>query len=97
MKLLLLISITLFINGCSQKIPDCTPVACEMIFPALPTYKTPPQKTFTKPILLANGLYAVNGDELRDVFKTNAKFRRICSNYATINIRVNKTYQKDRK
>ena len=93
MKLLLLISITLLISGCSQKVPDCKPVACEMIFPKLPTYKTPSNKTFTKPILLENGLYAVNGAELKDVFKVNAKLRRICSNYATINIRVNKEYQ----
>lgn len=91
MKPLLLISTILLINGC-QEAPT-PPPPCELIFPELPTYKTPPSKHFTKPILLANGLYAVNGQELEDVFRTNAKLRRICSNYATINVRVNKEYQ----
>lgn len=93
MKLFLLILTTLIINGCTQKAPDCAPVACEMLFPKLPTYKIPNKRAFTKPVALANGLYAVDGTQLKDVFVVNAKLRRACTNYAVVNKRVNAEYQ----
>lgn len=96
MKLLSLILITFFINGCGQKVPDCKPVACKKIFPVLVTYKEPPMKAMTKPILLPNGMYAVNGLELRDCLTTNAELRRICRNYAAISAKVNEVYQDEK-
>jgi len=83
----------LLIDGCSE--PElCKPVSCIKIYPKLPTYKTPPIKHFTKPMHLKDDQYVVSGSELKDCFRTNKKLRQICSNYAVINKKVNKEYQK---
>jgi len=92
MKNLILISIILLISGCTQ---DCKPVPCKKIYPKLPLYKVPAKKSFTKPIFLKDNLYAVKGDELKDVFKTNHKLRNICYRYYLVNTKVNKEYNNE--
>ena len=97
MKNLLLILAILFINGCEEPKP-CKPVPCVQNYPKLPIYSQPVKKKMTEPASLGGGMYAIVGTELRDCLKTNARLRKICSNYATINKRINKTYQsKDNK
>ena len=95
MKKLLYIPIAYLINGCGEPIP-CKPVPCVQNYPKLPTYRIPKKKHMTNPQSLGGGLYAVVGTELRDCLKVNAKLRRVCNNYAAINVRINKTYQKDK-
>ena len=92
MRILVLILATLFISGCKNPEP-CKPVPCIQDYPILPTYKVPPTKHMTRPKSLGNGMYSILGTELEDCLITNAKLRRICSNYAVINKRINKTYK----
>ena len=93
MKNLLLISVILLINGCGGPEP-CKPVPCIQNYPKLPTYRVPSRKHMTEPAALGGGMYAVVGTELRDCLITNARLRKICSNYAAINRKVNREYQK---
>ena len=93
MKLLLSIFTILLISGCGEPKP-CKPVPCIQNYPTLPTYRVPRKKHMTEPESIGNGMYAVVGTELKDCLITNAKLRRICSNYAVINKRINKEYQK---
>ncbi len=93
MKILLLILTIFFTNGCSEPEP-CKPVACVKVFPKLPTYKLPAPKGMTPPVYLGDGKYSILGKELEDCLKVNARLRKICRNYASINSRVNKEYQK---
>ena len=95
MKISLLILATYLISGCGEPAP-CKPVPCIQNYPKLPTYRIPKKKHMTNPQSLGGGLYAVVGTELRNCLKVNAKLRRACSNYAAVNVRINKTYQKDR-
>ena len=90
MKPLLLILITLGINGCTN---DCDPVPCKKqtcIYPKFPTYKIPKSGKITPPILLPNGRYSFIGSEIKQCLKTNAIMRRACRNYAYINTQANK-------
>jgi len=46
---------------------------------------------------LGNGMYAISGIELKRCLQTNTRLRKICSNYAVVNSRVNKEYQKGKR
>ncbi len=89
---ILLISVTLFISGCGE--PEVSPQPCVKIYPKLPTYKVPPLQHMKEPKAIGGGLYVVDGSELRDCLLVNRKLRKICSNYAVINKKVNEEYNK---
>ena len=94
MKLLLLISVMLIINGCSlTDLKPCEPQPCVKIFPKLPTYKLPKIKKLTEPVHIGGGMYAIVGTELEECLRVNIILRRKCTDYAVINKRVNKEYQ----
>lgn len=91
MKILLLISTIFILNGCGDKEPKprCPEPVCE--FPTLPTYKVPPsRKISVKPIDANRSL--IKNDDLIELVRNNTRMRRICSNYAVINKRVNEKY-----
>jgi len=96
MKLLILILTMLFINGCGE-IRLCDPQPCVSLYPTLPTYRVPVTKPLTPPKALGNGMYAVKGKDLKGCLEANARLRKICNNYAVINKRVNKEYQRNKK
>ena len=93
MKALLLILAILFISGCDEPTP-CSPQPCVQNYPKLPTYKLPVPKGMTSPVSLGNGMYAIVGEELKDCLVVNKKLRKACINYAAVNSRVNKEYQR---
>jgi len=92
MKLLLLILTIYLLNGCSQKIPDCNPVPCIQNYPKLPTYKTPLSNNFA---VVKHTEYnsIIENTDLLELVSNNKKLRRVCSNYAVINKRVNKEFE----
>lgn len=94
MKIFILILVIFLLNGCSQKIADCNPVPCQSIYPKLPTYKTPQSNNISEPEQLGDGTCIIAVDDLIELVGNNKKLRRICSNYAIINKRVNKEYSK---
>jgi len=93
MRTMVLILITFILNGCSQKIPDCEPVPCINVYPKLPTYKMPPSRPFNVETLDMNRSIIITSD-LLEVVDHNNRLRQACRNYAAVNIRVNKEYQK---
>jgi len=93
MKTLVLVLIIFILNGCSQKAKDCTPVPCINVYPKLPTYKVPSSRPFKVVRIDDNRSIAMTKD-LLDVVKNNTRLRQICANYAVINKRVNREYQK---
>jgi len=92
-QLLPLILITLVLSGCSQKIVECEPVPCIQLYPKLPTYKTPTSNKF-KTLKYNEYSRIISDKDLTEVLTNNKKLRKICSNYAVVNKRVNKEYTK---
>lgn len=96
-KILLLISATLLINGCTNKPQPqvvVPPVKQKCLFPKLPVYQIPSKKTMTTPIHIEGDKYAVIGSELKDLLLVNAKLRKTCDKYAYVNQKVNEEYNK---
>lgn len=88
---LALIFAIFILSGCGQPEPvPCIPKKCE--FPKLPTYLVPASRSISVKPIDANRSVITN-DDLLELVKNNEKLRRICSNYAVINKRVNKEYQ----
>ena len=95
MKLLLLISAILVLSGCSQKkLEPCEPQPCIKIYPKLPTYKIPRSNPIPPIQQLKNSTCIIQTSSLLELASNNKKLRRICSNYAVINKRINKEYSK---
>jgi len=92
MKITLALILAIFIlSGCGQPAPvPCVPQKCE--FPKLPTYRVPESRSISVKPVDAN-LSVIANDDLMELVRNNEKMRRICSNYAVINKRVNREYQ----
>ena len=81
-----------FINGCGNRkpLPPCPKTKC--YFPKLPTFKTPKSREFSVKKYSAEESL-INNKILIELVRNNTKLRKICSNYAVINQRLNKEYQ----
>ncbi len=91
MKIFISTLIILALNtGCTQVTPDCPEKKC--LYPKLPTYKTPISNNFAVVKHTDHSSIIDNGD-LLELVSNNKKLRKVCSNYAVINKRVNKEYQ----
>ena len=93
MRLALLLLIIFILNGCSQK---CEPVPCtkqKCLYPTLPTYKLPVSNKIPTPKQLGDGTCVVGVSDLLELVDNNNRLRRICTNYAVVNKRVNKEYE----
>ena len=88
MKYLLLILPIFILNSCGDPKP-CPEKKC--LYPRLPTYKVPESRPIKVRPLDANNSVIKNKD-LLELVRNNTKLRKICSNYAIINKRVNKEY-----
>lgn len=94
LTLILTIFTLSFISGCNgtKPCPPCPKTKC--YYPKLPTFKTPKSKSFSVK-KYSETQSIIDNKILIELVKNNAKLRKICSNYAVINKRVNKEYQKD--
>ncbi len=92
MRLLILVLTIYLLNGCTEPKP-CKSVACINLYPKLPTYKVPYSTKFkTKQYDQNNRI--IGNEILLELVRNNKSLRRICSNYAVINKRINKKYNK---
>ena len=92
MRLLLSIFAIFALSGCSQPAPKCPePV---YIYPTLPTYKLPASRAFAPVKQIDNNVSIFKNADIIELVRNNVKLRTICTNYAVINKRVNKEYQK---
>ena len=90
MKYLLLILPIFILNGCKDPKP-CPKQVC--LYPVLPTYKVPQSSNFqVKKYNNENSI--IDNKTLFQMVNNNTKLRKICTNYAVINKRVNKEYNK---
>jgi len=91
-KITILIALVLTLNGCGE--PElCKPVPCINLYPKLPTYKLPESRKFTTLQYDINNRIIEN-NILLELVANNKKLRRTCSNYAVINKKINKQYNK---
>lgn len=92
MRLLLLILTAYTLNGCGQPTPDCPKPVC--LYPTLPTYKLPNSRSFAPIKQIDNNISIFKNSDIIELVENNQKLRKICTNYAVINQRVNKEYNK---
>ncbi|UFH59851.1 hypothetical protein [Sulfurovum mangrovi] len=92
MRLLLSISAIFILSGCGQPVPKCPEPVCK--YPTLPTYKLPSSRTFAPVKQIDNNVSIFKNADIIELVENNVRLRRICTNYAVINKRVNKEYQK---
>ncbi|MCD6435979.1 MAG: hypothetical protein J7L15_06280 [Clostridiales bacterium] len=92
MKTLLLALIILALNGCGEPEP-CKPVVCINMYPKLPTYKLPSSTKFSTEQYDQNNRIIQN-QLLLELVSNNKRLRRICSNYAVVNKKMNEQYNK---
>lgn len=98
MRMVLLICISIFFEGCSKKcdVPDISkqietlldfrPVKQECIYPRLPVFAVPPVQKIPEGMNIKEAFVEQN--------KVNKKLRRVCSKYRRVAIETNKRYQK---
>ena len=93
MKTLLLTSIILALNGCSQKAHVCPPQK-PCLFPKFSTYKQPPSNPITRPILLKDGTCILPFSEFKELYSNNKYLRKQLWRCNQVFIRTNKEYNR---